>query len=316
VPSVTLAESAKLSLDMLVSGVIENVIVVDQMFEFLPFSEIEGNSLAYNRENALGSAGVAGVGTLVSTAVNPIDSSTNAKNPATFTQVNVSLTTILADAEVNGLIQATRSTINDQKGAQVASKAKHLGYIFQHMFINGTGAANQFNGLLNLVPTGQKVATGANGGALSFEFLDQLLDLVTANNQRVDFLLMPSRTIRSYKALLRTAGGGTIEEFITMPSGDKVPSYSSVPIFRNDRIPVNQVKGTGSNQTTIFAGAWDNGSMTGGISGLTAKGAAGIRVEDVGIAEDKDETITRLKWYASLALFSEKAISSADGITN
>ena len=52
--SVTLAESAKLAQDELVAGVIENVITVNNMFELLPFDGIDGNALAYNRENVLG----------------------------------------------------------------------------------------------------------------------------------------------------------------------------------------------------------------------------------------------------------------------
>lgn len=316
-PSVTLAESAKLAQDDLVAGVIENIIVVNQMFELLPFDGIDGNALAYNRENVLGAAGVAGVGTLVSAAVNPIDASTNAKNAATFTQVLASLTTILADAEVNGLIQATRSGDgNDQKAVQVASKAKQLGRIYQHMLINGTGASNQFNGLINLCAAAQKVATGANGGALSFAFLDELIDLVKDKEGEVDYILMPSRTIRSYKALLRALGGAGVNEVVELPSGARVNAYSGIPIFRNDWIPINQTKGASSNTTTIFAGTLDDGSRSHGIAGLTASKANGINVVEVGEAEDKDEAITRLKWYSGLALFSELGLSCADGITN
>ena len=316
-PSVTLAESAKLAQDELVAGVIENIITVNQMFELLPFDGIDGNALAYNRENVLGSAGVAGVGSAIDTAVNPIDSSTNAKNAATFTFVTSTLTTILADAEVNGLIQATRSGDgNDQKAVQVASKAKHVGRIYQHMLINGTGSANQFNGLINLCASSQKVDTGANGGAISFQFLDELLDLVKDKSGQVDYIAMHARTIRSFKALLRTLGGASVNEVVELPSGARVMAYSGVPIFRNDWIPINQTKGSGSNQTTIFAGTFDDGSRLHGISGLTAQTMAGVNVVEVGEAENKDESITRLKWYCGLALFSELGLSCADGITN
>lgn len=315
-PSVTLAESAKLSQDMLIAGVIENVITVNQFFEMLPFDEIEGNALAFNRENALGEVGLGTVGTLVSTATNPLSGGSNAKNPATFTQVTSSLTKILGDAEVDGLIAATRSNINDQKAVQVASKAKHCGRVYQHMLINGTGAANQFSGLSVLTATAQKVATGVNGGALSFAFLDEGIDLVVDKDGQVDYILMPARTLRSYYALLRGLGGASIGDVVTLPSGARVPGYRGIPIFRNDYIPTNQVKGTGSNQTTIFFGTVDDGSRTHGIAGLTAMGQAGIRVTEVGEAEDKDESITRVKWYCGLALFSEKGLALADGITN
>lgn len=316
--SVTLAESAKLALDDLVAGVIEHIITVNRMFELLPFDGITGNALKYNREAILGGAGVAGVGdTVTSDAYDPILAANNAKNAATFTQVTSTLTTILGDAEVNGLIEATRSSDgNDQKATQVASKAKKLGRIFQHMLINGTGADDQFDGLLNLCAVGQKVNTGATGSNLSFAILDELIDLVTDKDGDVDYIAMPSRTIRSFKELLRGLGGASISDTLELPSGARVPQYSGIPILRNDYIPINQTKGGQTDCTTIFAGTFDDGSRTHGIAGLTAEQASGIKVVEVGEHQDRDESITRLKWYCGLALFSEKGLAAADGIRN
>ena len=308
--SVTLAESAKLAQDELVAGVIENIITVNRMFDVVPFDSIEGNALKYNRENALGDVIMSGVGTTFSGAG-------AGKNPATFTSVTSSLTTIMGDAEVNGMIQATRSGDgNDQTAVQIASKAKSAGRQWQDQLINGTGAGNEFAGLIQLCAAAQKVATGANGGALSFAFLDELMDLVTDKDGQVDYITMPARTIRSYKALLRALGGAGINETIELPSGAEVIGYSGTPIFRNDYIPINQTKGASSNTSTIFAGTFDDGSRTHGIAGLTATNMSGINVVDVGEKEDADEHIWRVKWYCGLALFSEKGLSCADGITN
>lgn len=308
--SVTLAESAKLAQDELVAGVIENIITVNRMFDVLPFDGIEGNSLAYNRENVLGDVIMAGVGTTFSGA-------SAGKAAATFTKVNSNLTTIMGDAEVNGLIQATRSGDgNDQTAVQIASKAKSAGRKFQDQLINGSGTGNEFAGLIQLCASGQKATTGTNGSNLSFDILDQLLDLVVDKDGAVDYITMPARTLRSYKALLRALGGASVNEVVELPSGAEVPAYSMVPIFRNDYIPTNQTKGSGSNCTTIFAGTLDDGSRTHGIAGLTAQNASGIQVVDVGEAEDADEHIWRVKWYCGLALFSEKGLAAADGILN
>ena len=308
--SVTLTESAKLAQDELVAGVIENIITVNRFYEVLPFDGIEGNSLAYNRENVLGDVTLSGVG----------DTFTGlgaGKAAATFTNVNSNLTTIMGDAEVNGLIQATRSGDgNDQTAVQIASKAKSAGRKYQDQMINGTGAGNETTGLISLCAAGQKVATGANGGALSFEFLDELMDLVTDKDGVVDYITMHARTLRSYRTLLRGLGGASVNEVVELPGGGEVPAYSGVGIFRNDYIPTDQVKGTGSAQTTIFAGTFDDGSRSQGIAGLTASKASGIQIVDVGEAEDADEHIWRVKWYCGLALFSEKGLSCAEGITN
>lgn len=304
--SVTLAESAKLALDELVAGVIENIVTVNQMFQVLPFDAIEGNSLAYNRENVLGDVQMAG-----------IDTAITAKNAATFTKTNSNLTTIIGDAEVNGLIQATRSSNgNDQTAVQIASKAKSAGRKFQDMLINGTGANDEFSGLINLAPAGQTLTPSANGDALSFTILDELVDAVVDKDGAVDYISMHSRTRRSYRALLRGLGGAGIMETIELPGGGEAMAYNGIPIFRNDYIPTNQTQGTTTTCTSIFAGTLDDGSRTHGIAGLTAMNAAGIQVTDVGEHQSADNRIWRVKWYCGLALFSEKGIAMAPGITN
>lgn len=298
--SVTLAESAKLTNDMLLSGVIETVVSVNPLYEIMPFMEIEGNALAYNRENALGDVQYLGVGGTIT-----------AKSAATFTRVTSSLTTLIGDAEVNGLIQATRSNFTDQKAVQIASKAKSLGRQYQTTMISGDGTADTFAGLLSLIPAGQKV-TGV--GAYDLDDLDQLIDLVKDKDGQVDWIQMAARSIRSFYSQLRALGGATIAEVLTLPSGRRVPTYRGIPIFRNDYIPTNG--GGGGNETTIFAGTFDDGSGKHGISGLTATGASGIRISEVGESETKDETITRVKMYCGFAVFSELGIASLNGVTN
>lgn len=320
-PSVTLVESAKLTQDMLVAGIIENIITVNQMFELLPFDGIEGNALAYNRENALGPVATTGIGD-TDGAIGPDASGGDnlterqaAKNAATFTQVTSSLTTIMGDAEVNGLIQATRSDNgNDQTGVQIGSKSKSAGRKYKDLMINGDGTNFTFPGMLALCASSQTATTGANGSNLSFAILDEMMDLVVDKDGEVDYFAMHARTRRSYLALLRALGGASIGDTIELPSGTEVPAYRSVPIFRNDDMPIDQTKGGGSNTSTIFAGTFDDGSRQVGIAGLTASEAAGIRVVDVGESETKDEHIWRIKWYCGLALFSEKGLACADGI--
>jgi len=304
--SVTLVESAKLALNDLVAGIIENIITVNRMYEVLPFDGIDGNALAYNRENALGDVDVYGVGDTIA-----------AKAAATFTQVTSTLTSIIGDAEVNGLIQSTRSGFgNDQTAIQIASKAKSAGRQYQDMLVNGTGSSEEFSGLLTLIDTPQTVDAGTNGAALSFADMDEMLDLVTDKDGQVDYITMHARPLRSYMGLLRALGGASISEVVTLPSGTQVPAYRGVPIFRNDYIPINQAAGSSSTTTTVLAGTLDDGSRQHGIAGLTASNAAGIQVVDVGESETKDEHIWRIKWYSGLACFSYKGLAGLKAINN
>jgi hypothetical protein len=316
--SITLAQAAPLAQDDLIAGVIENIVTVNRMFEVLPFISFAGNALSFNRESALGAAGVADVGDSITTDVtDAITAVAGGKAAATFTNVTATLTTLIADAELNNLVQSQLSSDgNDQKALQVASKAKNIGRQFQHMLINGTGSNGQFSGLINLCAVGQTVDTGVNGAPISLAFLDELLDLVVDKNGQVDYITMHARTLRAYNALLRQLGGASIDEVVTLPSGAQVPAYRGVPIFRNDYIPINQTTGGTSNTTTVFAGTFDEGGMQNGIAGLTSTEQAGVKVIEVGEKEDADESITRVRWYCGLANFSELGLACLPGITN
>lgn len=303
-PSVTLLESAKLSQDMLIAGIIETIITVDQFFEVLPFTDIEGNAIAYNRELAAGDAQFATVGSTIT-----------AKSAATFTQVTNSLTKILGDAEVDEMIQASRSNINNQKAVQIMSKAKSVARTFAQNLIIGDGTGNSFVGLANLVAPGQTITAGPNGAALTFELLDELLDTVVDKDGVVDFIVMNSRELRKYYSLLRALGGATIGDVVTLPSGAQVPAYRGTPIFRNNFIPINGDQGSATGTAAnIYAGTFDDGAGEVGISGFSAAGASGIRVQEVGISETKDETITRVKWYCGLANYSQKGLAMVKGV--
>lgn len=303
--TVTLAESAKLTQDLLVQGVIENIITVNPFFDVVPFEGIEGNALAYNRENALGDVQTLAVGGTIT-----------AKNPATFTYVTSSLTTIIGDAEVNGLIEATRSNHGSQTSTQVASKAKSAGRKFQDMLVNGAAAGADINGLLALVDPSKKVYAGAgaaNGSAYTLNDLDTLIDLVTDKDGQVDYLTMNAQQIRQFNVLLRALGGASVNEVIELPSGRKVPHYRGIPIFRNDYLLQNQTRGSSAVTSTIFAGTFDDGSMKQGIAGLNAAKASGIVVKEIGEKEAADETITRVKWYCGLALYNLNGLAALGG---
>jgi hypothetical protein len=61
--ALTLAEAAKLSNDILLSGVVETIIKDSPILQRMPFIEIVGNGLTYNRENAAPTATFFDVGT-------------------------------------------------------------------------------------------------------------------------------------------------------------------------------------------------------------------------------------------------------------
>lgn len=312
--SVTLPESAKLAQDDLSAGIIETVATVNFMFDVLPFDGIDGNALAYNRENALGGVISAEVGTNLATAKGG-----QAKEAATFTQVTSTLTRIVGDAHVDNLIQVTRSGDgNDQEGTQVASKAKACGREYQRQLILGNSAVDstEFDGLDQLVSNAQTITPVSGTQAFSFALLDNLIDKVIDKDGVVDYFALNQRELRGFHSLLRKLGGASINDTITLPSGAQVPAYRGTPIFRNDYIPSDQDVSGGANndESVVFAGTLDDGSRSHGIAGLTAANRAGINVIPIGQSEDFDEFITRVVWYCSLANFSELGLAKANAI--
>lgn len=298
--TVTLAQAAKLTDDIVVQGVIENIVTVNEVFNDLPFVPVVGTTKSYNRELVLGDAQKLA-----------IDGTITAKAAATTTRIDDSLTTLIGDAEVNGLLQATGMAGGDLVGQQVASKAKSVGRLYEQMMITGDKTGNpttDFNGLANVVSAGQTIAAG---GALSLGLLDQLIGKVTSQGTKVDFLMANYREMLKLADLTRTLGG-TDAEWVTV-NGIRTLFWAGIPVYRNDYIPTNE--GVGSNESSIYAGNFDDGSESVGIVGLTSVNDFGINVDNIGPAENKDNDIWRVKFYAGFSSFSDLGLAKIDGIT-
>ena len=110
--ALTLAEASKLSNDVLLTGVIETIIKDSPILQALPFIEIVGNGLTYNRENAAATAAFYDVG------------DTWSESTPTFTQVTATLKIVGGDADIDNFLLATRSNLQDLEAAVVQLKAK------------------------------------------------------------------------------------------------------------------------------------------------------------------------------------------------
>lgn len=310
----TLPQAALLINNEIVRGVAEDFITLNPIFSFLPFMGYEGQAIVVNRELTLGGVGVSAVGvTLTSTM----------KTAATFTQKSFRATKLIADAEMDGLVQAQSVSAGvDQVAIEISSKAKNLGRQFQTGMATGTGSSPQMNSLHSLCSTSQ-YTTASTTQVLSFALLDELLDLVKTKDGECDFLMMPARTLRALKVLYRALGGTTPTHVLEMPDGTKrtIYLYEDIPVFKNEYLPVvetaNAAAITGGALTSVWAGVWDDGSQKIGLSAIHPISVpAGIVVHPVGYKEDHDEEIWRLKQYANMALFNIKGLARLTSISN
>jgi HK97 family phage major capsid protein len=292
--ALTLAEASKLSNDVLLAGVIETIIKDSPILQALPFIEIVGNGLTYNRENAAATAAFYDVG------------DTWSESTPTFTQVTATLKIVGGDADIDNFLLATRSNLQDLEAAVVQLKAKAVQQKFEDTFVNGdtAGDPKSFDGIDKLTDSGQTVSMGVNGGSLTLAKLDELVDLIKRG--KPDILLMSKRSRRSLNNLARTSGG--FLETDRNEFGQMMQYYDGIPVGICDFISDAKTVGTSTDCSTIYAVQLGEGAL----SGLTAPG--GLQVERVGSLETKDASRTRVKWYVSLALFNTLKLSKLTGV--
>jgi hypothetical protein len=292
--ALTLAEASKLSNDVLLTGVVETIIKDSPILQSLPFIEIVGNGLTYNRENAAATAAFYDVG------------DTWSESTPTFTQITATLKIVGGDADIDNFLIATRSNLQDLEAAVVQLKAKAVQQKFEDTFVNGdTGSdAKAFDGVDKLTESGQTLSMGVNGATLTLAKLDELIDLIKGGKPNV--LLMSKRSRRSLNNLARTAGG--FLETDRNEFGQMVQYYDGIPVGVCDYISDAKTVGTSNDCSTVYAVQLGEGAL----SGLTSPG--GLQVERVGSLETKDATRTRIKWYVSLALFNTLKLAKLVGV--
>jgi HK97 family phage major capsid protein len=293
-------EAEKLSENTLERGVIEEIIDRDDLFALVPFMQVNSKAYLYNREATLSEGEFLDV------------YETIPEGAATFTEVVAKLRILAGDVDLDKFLMATMSDAQSQLAIQLAAKAKGLGRKFRRTLINGDNAVNakEFDGLKKLVPAGQTLVAGTNGNAVALNALDELLDAVTLG---ADCLMMRKGTWRAIRALLRATGGLTPDMIMIENFGKPVPAYNGVPVIINDFITGDEVQGSGTATTSIYAVRLNE---TDGFHAIYGGGSAGIVVEDIGTVQNKDSHRHRVKWYAGTALKATHAVARLKGITN
>lgn len=293
--ALTKVEAAKLTDDMLLRGVIETVVKESSVLGMLPFMQVVGTALTYNREKTLPSVDWHAVGDTWGT------------DEPTFEPVTASLKILGGDADVDNFLQQTYADPNDLEAIVIESKAKAMAHEFSRVFYRGDTAAdaNEFDGLSVLVPTAQTLAVAPDGGPLTLSLMDELIDMVKPG--RPDALLMSKRTRRVLSELRRTSGN--LLETSVDAFGQRALFYDGIPLLVDDFIPDNETQGSGGPQhSSIYAVKFGPGGLMGLENG-------GIQIETVGELETKDATRHRVKWYCGLALFAPLGVARLRGIT-
>lgn len=166
-------------------------------------------------------------------------------------------------------------------------------------------------------------STGANGDALSFDVLDQLIDEKVKVRERLVFL-MNSKLKRKFYGLARALGGAGIETVNLPGVTAPVPAYRGIPILQNDWITSAEAKGAATTLSSVYLtslgeeGFHARVGMGGGSMNVDADPRSarimGIKIRDVGDLEGKEAKRTRVSWYGAFALGSDLAMARASQI--
>ena len=114
--ALTKIEAAKLTQDLMVRGVIETIVLDSQLFQLLPFMQVVGTAVTYNRENTMPAASFYDVGDTWSEAT------------PTFTQITAALKIIGGDGDVDNFLRSSYADPNDLAAEVIASRAKAVAH--------------------------------------------------------------------------------------------------------------------------------------------------------------------------------------------
>lgn len=309
----TVAQMNLLATESPVAGVVDEIINLDPLMEFVPFETLNGTQKRWIRES-----------TLPTPQFYDVDEELVEGNP-TFAEVTVALKHIAVDSTLPGL-HVTKENVNAQRALNVNKIAKSLLEEVGEKMIygNATSFSKEFNGLQALSPAAQTTNEGSSstGSALNLSNLDLTIDLV--RNPSSPAVIMVNRQIkRRLNQSVSTSQISTVPiRQTTDEFGRVVQFYQDLPLRRSDRMgQVETISGgtfsaqTGGATSSIFILTFGSpDSVSPGIFGI--QGAGGIQYEDKGSDENKDNLRDRLKWYLAMGLGSTKSIGRIDGITD
>lgn len=293
----TLIEAAKLETgNLLRQTIIRLYSGSSAILANLPFDDIPGNSLTYNREQTYPGVGFRGV----NESWTP---STGVLNP--LTEV---LTISGGEIDIDSFIVDTMGV--NQRAVQEEMKITAQSLLWTQKFIKGDTSSDkrEFDGLQVRTVGDQKIAAGAtaNGTPLSLAKLDQALDQ-TLNPTHI---IMSKAMRRRITAASRTAAIGGHIDFFKDNFGTQQTSYNGVPILTIDLdnegnaiLPFTEVATSGTATATSIYIVSMGGT---GISGIQN---GGIRVDDLGKLQSSPIYRTRVEWYSALAVFNGRAVT-------
>ena len=310
----TLSEYQKLANDDVTAGVFDNIITASELAPLLQFKSFSGNSLVYNRENALGAAATHQVGDIWS------------DTEPTYTKKTVSLTTVGIQHPMDRFAMQTADNVQSQEAVLLSKMAKSISRMLEDLLLNGNSGSisTEPEGLTSLLISDQRLLMMDDGSTpatiagaeteLTIDRLDAMIDMVELG--KPDFLMMNKTMRRKLTALARATGSGVILNSERM-FGHTYTLYNDIPIVINDYISNSeQYENSGgwgsSSATTIYA--LKTGEEKQGWTVIHNGAVLDPDIQRLGTKVDKNEDTYRMVVYLNAVLYSAKVCAGLAGI--
>ena len=290
--------------DSLKEGIIE-IFREGKLYSSMPQLAITGNAISYSQEQSLPSVGFRGINEAYSTSISIL-------NPQ-----SESLKVFGGDLDIDlALLSMLGQEVQTH---QVAQKVKAARLTLEKTIIKGdsTSDVNAFDGIQARIPSGssQLITNSTNGGALSLDKLDELIDSVDETVGSP--ILIMNRTLRRrLSAAGRVASATGNLRWDADSLGRQQYSYSGVPVIDldtdaagDDILQFNETTGSGSTNSSIYC-------ICPGPQGVTLISNGGIQTRDLGELDAKPVRRIRLEAYLGMAVFHPRSIARLEGITN
>lgn len=305
--ALTLVEAAKTALNEgyeMEAAIMMQYAMSSPILGVLPFRDIQGSALKYNREETMPGIGFRGIN-------GSFTESTGVVNPQVET-----LAIAGGDLDVDKFLVQTMG--EGTRSAQEQLKVRSLALSWTRTFIQGDSATTpeEFDGMRKRLTGTQLIAAGntSGGDALSLVKLDEVIDSVVEPTH----LIMNKNMRRRLTAASRATSIGGFINYGVDEFGRQVEMYGNLPILivdednnRNKILPFTEVgAGGGTAQTcSIYCVSFGQLKVQGIQNGQ-------ITVSDLGELQTKPCYRTRVEWYAGFGVFDGRSAARLYGITD
>jgi hypothetical protein len=302
--ALTLVEAAKLnSGDIVRSAVIEMFAQESDILQVLPFEDIAGNALKYNREGSLPGISFRGVN-------EAFPESSGVLNPQTEALVIAG-----GDLDVDRFIIQTQG--QGVRATHERMKVKSLAAGWTQKFIKGDSSTNprEFDGLQKRFVNAQVVSAGGGSGGspLSLGVIDDATDAV----DNPTHYLMSKGMRRKFTAAARTTAVAGFVTYTADAFGKRITNYNDIPMLvaygangGDDILPFDEAAATGpATATSIYILSIGTGRISGIQNGP-------MDVRDLGELQAAPVFRTRVEWYNGILIEHGRAGARIRNISN